>query len=104
MAADITPWLDILEELRALHIRKAADYGADADAYANVRASAAFGVPAWVGVAIRMNDKMIRLQSFARKGELENESAEDSLLDIAVYAVIALMLMREEKQRALDGR
>lgn len=83
---------DILHELGALHDRKAKDYGRDEDPLANVRASEDFGVPAWTGALIRLNDKVRRLQTFAAKGELANESAIDSMLDIAVYAVIARIL------------
>lgn len=46
---------------------------------------------------IRANDKMTRVKNMAKKGYLANESVEDSLLDIAVYAIIALILYREQK-------
>lgn len=84
-----------LMELARLHAKKGADYGTGQDLLANVRASEAFGVPAWVGTLIRANDKIKRLQSFAIKGVLANEAAEDSLIDLAAYAVIALILLRE---------
>ena len=90
---------EILAELGALHDKKAKDYGHGDDPYTNVRASAAWDIPPWIGVMIRLNDKIIRLQSLVQKGALANESAEDSLRDIAVYAVIALLLFEEEKSR-----
>jgi len=46
---------------------------------------------------VRLNDKIVRLKSFAKKGKLANESAKDSMMDIAVYALIALILYEEEK-------
>ncbi len=46
---------------------------------------------------IRANDKVKRLQKYARDGRLENESARDSFMDLAVYALIALVLHDEEK-------
>jgi hypothetical protein len=79
-----------------LHDRKQADYGSGDDPFANVRASERFGISPWVGALVRLNDKVTRLQSFARKGELKNESAEDSMRDIAVYAIIALVLYEQE--------
>lgn len=85
----------VLEELRAMHHRKNADYGRDKDPYANVRASEDFGIPGWVGGMARANDKMRRLQRFAQVGELKNESVEDSLIDLAVYSIISLILFRE---------
>jgi hypothetical protein len=81
-----------------LHKKKAQDYGTDADVLANVRASADFGVPAWIGVMIRANDKMIRIKSMAKKGYLTNESVEDSLMDLAAYALLALVLYREGRE------
>lgn len=92
---DPDPFYGILDELREMHDRKQRDYGTDGDPLANVRASEAFGVPAWVGCMIRANDKMKRLQTFAQKGTLANEGVEDSLIDLAVYAVIGLQLFRE---------
>ena len=85
----------LLKQIGALHDKKQADYGSDTDPFANVRASADWGVPGWVGALIRLNDKVKRLQAFARKGSLANESAIDSMKDIAVYALIALILYGE---------
>lgn len=89
---------EILSELGELHDRKQADYGTDQDPFANVRATADWGIPAWQGALIRLNDKVVRLKSLARSGKLYNESAEDSMRDIAVYAVIALTLWEEEQK------
>lgn len=87
----------ILDEIRDIHIKKSFDYGTGDDFLANVRASEGWGIPAWVGTMIRANDKIIRLQSLLSKGKLENESARDSLIDLASYAIIALILMEEEE-------
>ena len=88
-------FVTILDEMKALHEKKGRDYGTDTDPLANVRACEKFGVPAWLGAVIRANDKMSRLQTYAVKGNLTNENAEDSLLDAAVYFIIALQLHRE---------
>ncbi len=85
----------ILTELGLLHDKKQMDYGRASDPFANVRATEAFGIPAWVGAAMRANDKMIRIQKFAQDKVLANESLEDSLRDLAVYAVISLVLFEE---------
>jgi len=84
----------ILDELQELHDRKSADYGRTKDPYANVRASEDFGIDGWIGSLIRANDKMRRLQKAATGDILTNESIEDSLLDMAVYLIIALDLFR----------
>lgn len=85
----------ILAELQDMHDKKQADYGADHDPYANVRASEDFGILGWVGCMSRANDKMKRIQKAAKGGKLANESIEDSLIDLAVYTIIALDLFRE---------
>ena len=95
---------NILDEVRALHHKKQSDYGRPADPYANVRASEDFGIPGWVGAVIRQNDKMRRLQKFAKHGNLANESVEDSLIDNIVYGVIALALFREELNATEKGQ
>ncbi len=47
-------------------------------------------------MCLRLNDKVRRLQAFYRKGSLANESVEDAYMDLAVYALIGLVLYREE--------
>lgn len=89
---------EILEELGELHDLKQLDYGTPEDPFANVRRSSAWGVPAWVGAMLRLDDKVGRLQSLIRNGRLFNESAEESLVDIAVYSVIALVLLEEDRR------
>jgi len=86
----------ILDEIEELHDKKQQDYGRVSDPYANVRASEDFGIPGWVGTIVRANDKMRRLQKFSQDQSLVNESVEDSLLDLATYAIIALDLYRQE--------
>lgn len=86
---------EILRELGELHARKALDYGTEEDSYANVRGSKEWGVEPWVGAMIRATDKLLRLQKFAREGKLANEAVEDSFRDLAVHAVIALVLYEE---------
>jgi len=89
----------VLAEMKELHDRKRSDYGRKEDPFANVRASEDFGVEGWVGALIRANDKMRRLQSAAKGSTLRNEGIEDSLIDMAVYSVIALTIYREKKRR-----
>lgn len=86
----------VTEEVLEMHRRKGADYGTKEDFFANVSASAQWGIPPWVGAMMRVNDKVVRLQAAARGSTLRNEGIEDSLLDIATYAIIALCLFRRE--------
>ena len=87
----------LLEEIGKLHDQKQKDYGRDDDPFANVRASTGWGVDAWVGCMIRANDKIKRLQKLAESGELANEAARDSFLDLAVYSLIGLILFEDEQ-------
>jgi len=91
----------VLTEMLEMHERKGADYGTNEDIFANIRASEEFGIDGWKGSILRANDKMSRLKAFFIHGNLKNESVEDSLLDLANYAVIALCLYREQQDEAL---
>jgi hypothetical protein len=44
---------------------------------------------------VRLTDKVRRLQTLAQTGELSNEGAVDSFMDIAVYSLIARILFEE---------
>lgn len=89
-----------LWEIALLHAKKQADYGTDSDPFANVRAAEGFGVPPWVGVAIRLNDKIRRLMTAATKGTLANESLLDTFMDIAVYGAIGAVFVEEGNANA----
>lgn len=88
----------LLKQIGELHDQKQADYGRDQDPFANVRASEEWGVTPWIGALIRATDKVRRLQTYANKGSLINEGVEDSLMDLAVYALISLILFREAQE------
>ena len=99
----MTAFSDILDEIKEMHDRKQQDYGSKSDPFANVRASEDFGIAGWIGCLTRANDKMRRLQAAARGQNLRNESVEDSLLDLAVYSIIGLVLYREAVSDVLDA-
>ncbi len=94
---------ELLKQAGELHDQKQADYGRGDDPFANVRASADWGIQGWVGAMIRLNDKVKRLQSLAQTGQLANEGALDSFMDIMVYAGIAHVLYEEECGDASDS-
>lgn len=85
----------LLQRIGELHDMKQIDYGREKDPFSNVRASEDFGIPGWIGCMVRANDKMRRIQKFAKSETLVNESVEDSLLDLAVYTLIAYVLYQE---------
>lgn len=89
-------FLAVLQEIADLHVRKSLDYGVDEDALANIRAGGeAIGVEPWKGCVLRISDKMQRLKAFCRRGTCEFDGVEDTLADIAAYAAIALVMVRE---------
>ena len=77
----------ILNELRSIMMRKQADYGP-----LNI-ALAPGG--AMNGLRVRMYDKLARLNNLADKAATPNfESIEDTLIDLANYAIIGLLVQR----------
>lgn len=87
----------LTEQARELMTRKNADYGANADPFANFRMSALLHIEPEFGVLLRMQDKMARLVSFLEKGELavKEESWSDAIIDIINYSVLLCGLLRE---------
>lgn len=94
---------DVLMEMQRLHLKKSHDYGTKVDPFANVRAAEKFGLSPALGAALRIQDKVNRAAAFFSKGRLENESLRDSFIDIAVYSVIAIVLLEEEQKRLTDA-
>ena len=93
-------FLALIEEVRLLHEKKAADYGRDADPLANLRASVEVGIEPWRATWLRAMDKVTRINTYCQKGTLANEGVEDSFMDLAAYALLALTLFREENGAA----
>lgn len=84
---------------------KNADYtGKGDDPFANFKIVKTFGcVSVEQGFFTRMCDKMSRISSFIEKGTLEvkDESVEDTLLDIANYAILFRGYLESKKREEL---
>lgn len=90
---------DLCDRLKAMHSSKSRDYGCPSgkDPLANIRNGAAFvGIPDWKGAMVRLSDKVTRLATFNATGTLGHEGVEDTLLDLASYSLLALLLYQEE--------
>jgi len=89
---------ELLEDMKNTHNAKRHDYASTEDVFANFRHCEIAGIPAWKGVAVRISDKFSRIMGFARKERLEvkDESIKDTLVDMANYALIALILYEED--------
>lgn len=88
---------EITSQMLDLTRRKNADYTGDAgDAFANFRIVHDLGLASVeVGILTRMSDKFSRIASLLQKQNLvKDESLEDTLFDLAVYAVILLIYRR----------
>jgi hypothetical protein len=93
-------YFDLLDTLRQLHISKSRGYGCPdgTDPLLNIRRGAEFvGIKAWQGAMVRLSDKVTRLSVFNKTGNLPHESVEDTLMDLASYSLLALLLYREER-------
>lgn len=90
---------ELLEKMADLHSRKNHDYAGEGDPLRNFRKSLEQGVEPWRGIMIRLSDKWSRLESFCKQGTLEikDELIEDTLMDNAVYSLLAILLYREYK-------
>jgi hypothetical protein len=74
-------------ELQTIMLKKHADYGP-------MNISGAPGGP-MNGLRVRMYDKLARLNNLIDSGDTPNyESIEDTLIDLANYAIIGLLVQR----------
>ena len=81
--------MDIMRELGALLIRKHMDYGPK-----NISDSPGGALN---GLRVRMHDKLARINNLYDNDRTAlNEPLEDSFKDLANYAVIALMVLRDK--------
>ena len=87
-------FVDLCLELIQLHLKKAADYGSAGRPLGNFNEAQVLGIEPLDGVLIRMSDKWARIGAFRRNGKLENELFEDSLIDLAAYSLLAVVVHR----------
>jgi len=95
-------YLQLLEDMRQLHIKKNAGYSGDSvDRWANFRLAETFGVSTFLGVMVRMSDKWIRITNLIKNPSFDQvgESIDDTLFDLAAYALIAICIRREKKEK-----
>jgi hypothetical protein len=87
---------DVLERMAAIYQAKSADYGSSYNL-----APALLGIPAHVGLLVRMTDKLARACRLAqgRDPQVKDEALADTLLDLANYAVLALLSLENGSER-----
>lgn len=95
-------FFELLEKIKDTHNRKNSDYARKEDPLSNLKSSENyFNIPGYLGTAIRMADKWERFTNLLRKGEtaVTEESVKDTLEDLAVYALLEIILIEEHEQR-----
>lgn len=92
---NVQQFMDITTDMTKTYEAKNHDYGNSFD-----QSLYKFGLIASI---VRMNDKMNRLETLAsKKAEVKDESIEDTLLDLANYAIMTVMWLRNS--RCIDGK
>lgn len=87
---------EIINEMHALYVRKNADYG---DSFAQLRKR----YPNFV--CMRLFDKLNRLDTLIQPGyeaQVTDEKLEDTLMDIANYAVMEILERRAERTQEVQ--
>lgn len=87
----------ILNEIKQLHNRKNTDYGNSFD-----KTLDEFGL---VASATRMSDKFNRFKSLIKNpAQIQDEKIEDTLIDLASYAIMTIKWMRQNGVFGNDTR
>ena len=91
--------LDILENMQKVYEAKDSDYSATGLPMGNLRKCEDAGIDAWRGCLVRIGDKMSRLENFLKEKEylVISEKAEDTVIDLANYAILMSCLLEEIK-------
>ena len=96
--------LNILDNMQAVYEAKDSDYSATGLPMGNLRKCEDAGIEAWRGCLVRIGDKMSRLENFLKEKEylVISEKAEDTVIDLANYAILMSCLIEEIKPSHSD--
>ena len=91
--------LSILDNMQSVYEAKDNDYSATGLPMGNLRKCEDAGIDAWRGCLVRIGDKMSRLENFLKEKEylVISEKAEDTVIDLANYAILMSCLIEEIK-------
>lgn len=92
--------LEIFDELKAFHKEKNKEYSivdhqGKPDPLGNLRASRRMGVDPVIGVFLTLENKFVRLESLVRNNDLHGEGVRKMLTALAIYSILALVLLEE---------
>lgn len=85
----------LLNRMHRIHRAKNQDYGNSYDL-----APALLGIPAHVGLLVRMTDKLARACRLAQgqAAQVEDECLADTLIDLANYALLTILALPGEEE------
>lgn len=88
-----------VQKMVKLCLKKNSDYANSEDFLKNFKRVENLGLTPLMGVLIRMEDKVSRIENIVKTGKtnVEDERLEDSLRDLANYAMIAILCLMEER-------
>jgi hypothetical protein len=92
---------ELLDEMKRIHSMKNADYSKDEDPLSNFRIIESIGIPAWIGIVVRLSDKLSRIMQLTRKAlggreaAVKDETVKDTLIDLANYSILCTILYEE---------
>ena len=91
--------INILDNMQSVYEAKDNDYSATGLPMGNLRKCEDAGIDAWRGCLVRIGDKMSRLENFLKEKEylVISEKAEDTVIDLANYAILMSCLIEEIK-------
>lgn len=92
--------LDILDNMQKVYEAKDNDYSATGLPMGNLRKCEDADIDAWRGCLVRIGDKMSRLENFLKEKQylVISEKAEDTVIDLANYAILMSCLIEEAKK------
>jgi hypothetical protein len=98
------PWYyKLLLKAARIHRAKNVDYGGG-NPLGNFMEAEGIGIKPWQGILIRMTDKWARIKNLTKRlieggggPEVKDESIEDTLLDLANYSILAIVVRRHNK-------
>ena len=91
----------LLRRMGEIHDAKRADY-ANNDPLGNFLEAERVGVTPLQGIMVRLGDKYTRACNLVKNNyehQVKDETLEDTFLDLANYALLALLIYRREKSQ-----
>lgn len=100
-------FIQLVQDIEELHKRKNEAYsGDDSDPFKNFRQSNLFGISPFKGCLVRISDKFMRVANLSKNPDLDKvgENIKDTLMDLSVYALIAICLYEEEEKKCSNTK